>query len=140
VTRLGRGIVLLGLLLATGCSMLRQPVPTAAPVPPPTVTAEQVARAMQDDHFFSDYRGQTLLVQGTVSSVEQRNGETLVTLSSGLPTGVVCDVGNATAPAKAGDVVTARTQASNAQRSGSTVLLRPCSLGEASVGGLTPGG
>ena len=93
-----------------------------------TVTAEQVARAMQEDHFFSDYRGETLLVQGTVASVEQKNGETLIRLGTGLPTDVVCDVGTAATPVKAGDSLTAKAQADDAQRSSGSVLLRPCAV------------
>ncbi len=83
---------------------------------------------MQEDHFFSDYRGETLLVQGTASSVEQRNGETLITLGTGLPTAVVCDVGKAATTTKAGESVTVQAQAADAQRAAGTVLLKPCAV------------
>ncbi len=116
-------------LLATavaGCSILRENYSTPTPAPPVAVTAEQAARAMEQDEFFSDYRGETLLVQGTVSSVEQRNGETLIWFSTGIATGLVCDVGTAAPTVKAGDSATAKAQASDAQRSSGSVLLKPC--------------
>ncbi len=128
LTRLAGFAPILLAAAVAGCSILRQAEPTPAPQPPVTVTAEQAARAMQEDHFFSDYRGDTLLVQGTVSSVEQKNGETLIRLGTGLPTDIACDVGTAATTVKAGDAVTARSQASDAQRSPGSVLLKPCAV------------
>lgn len=127
-TRPGGWITLLLVFAVAGCSLLRQAGPTPAAVPTETVTTEQVARAMQEDHFFSDHRGETLLVQGTVSAVEQKNGETLIRLGTGLPSDVVCDVGTAATTVKAGDSVTAKAQAADAQRSPAAVLLRPCTV------------
>ncbi len=128
LARLSRFTPILLVAAVAGCSLLRESYPTPTPAPPVTVTAEQAARAMEEDHFFSDYRGETLLVKGTVSSVEQRNGETLVRLGTSLTTDVVCDVGTGAATVKAGDSATAKSQASDAQRSPGSVLLKPCTL------------
>ncbi len=128
LARLARFAPILLVAAVAGCSVLRQSSPTPTPLPPVTVTAEQVARAMQQDEFYSDYRGATLLVQGTVSTVEQRNGETLIWLGTTIPTKVVCDVGKASTSAKAGDTLTAKAQAADAQRSTDAVLLKPCEV------------
>jgi hypothetical protein len=43
----------------------------------------ELAEAMKHDHFFSSYRGSTLLVRGTVVSIHQTNGSVMVGLRTG---------------------------------------------------------
>jgi len=83
---------------------------------------------MADDSFFSDYRNEALLVRGTVSSVETASGATLVTLSTGLATAVVCDLGERATTIRAGDSITVLVNSSDVKRLPDEVLLSPCAV------------
>jgi hypothetical protein len=90
------------------------------------VTASQVAAAMQEDRFFSDYGQATLLVQGSVSSVSQQNGREIVDLRTGEPTKVLCDLAGPSAQVRDGETITVRVQGSDAQRDQGAVVLANC--------------
>ena len=45
-------------------------------------TPDQLANAMQQDAFYSDYRGRTLLVNATIVSVTDRAGAKIVKLAT----------------------------------------------------------
>ena len=127
------GLLLVGLLLmASGlpaCSIFRQQVaePTIT-LPVVHVTADQIAIAMQEDHFFSDYRSETLLVQGTISTVSQQGSSTTVVLSTSVATAVLCDLGTQTTALHAGDAITVSAQSDAAQRADNAIVLKNCSI------------
>ena len=123
-----RAILLLLAVALSGCAFFREASPTEAPTPTVSVSAEQVAQAMADDSFFSDYRNEALLVRGTVSSVETASGATLVTLSTGLATAVVCDLGERATTIRAGDSITVLVNSSDVKRLPDEVLLSPCAV------------
>ncbi len=91
------------------------------------LTANEVAQAMQDDRFFSDYGSSILLVQGEISSVEQQGTFTVVALRTDSPEEVACEIAaGSTAPV--GQMVTVRARSADAQRSGPIVVLHDCHL------------
>jgi hypothetical protein len=92
------------------------------------VTADDIARAMQEDHFFSDYDQDTLLVRGTVGSVTRQNNDLLVELDTSIETYVLCDLGTASPKLQAGDTITVTARGADAQRASSAVLLMNCHI------------
>jgi hypothetical protein len=126
-------IILLILLLAgsytlSACSLLRQQVatPTAQVV---HVTADEIALAMQEDHFYSDYDPDALMVQGMVTDVRQVNKDYILEMATQIDTKVLCDFGSQAPNAKKGDSIEVFSpQASQAQRQPNAVLLVNCSI------------
>jgi hypothetical protein len=119
------------LLSVSACSALREEAPDGRPTaatPLVRVTADQVATAMQEDHFYSDYRGDTLLVQGTVSHVYQQNSDTVAELRTSAPTKVLCNLGSHSSPVHVGDTLIVSASAADAQRQESAVMLVNCSV------------
>jgi len=111
----------------SACENFRSPVPTPPPEQTVQLTANEVAQAMQDDRFFSDYGSSILLVRGEISSVEQQGTFTVVALRTGSPEEVACEIAaGATAPM--GQMVTVRARSADAQRAGPTVVLHNCHL------------
>jgi hypothetical protein len=121
--------MLLFLAVLPACGLLRQPVQKPAGSPPTAqVTADEIARAMQEDHFFSDYRLTTLVVQGTVASVDHQGKDRVVTLGTSIPTHVLCDLGVQPYNGKKGDAITVQSPSSGAERAPSAVLLKNCQI------------
>ncbi len=119
------------------CSLMREPQPVSQPnatlpIVFPTVhaTADQVARAMQEDHFFSDYGQTTLLVQGTVSSVNTQDNDVIVALETSVPTKVLCDLGDHPTTVQVGDSITVKSDypQRDASRQSFAVMLKNCSI------------
>src|SRR5215208_5313141 len=80
--------LLIGVSLLTACATtFREPTPTPAVV---QVSADQIALAMQEDHFFSDYRLGTLQVTGTVAAIIEGHDAYVVELETSIPTVVRC--------------------------------------------------
>jgi len=78
----------------SGCGSQHATPTTPQPTPPiVNATARQVARAMMQDRFFATYDGTTLRVRGRVSTVRTRGHDTIITLRTGVPAKVLCDVG-----------------------------------------------
>ncbi len=120
------GAAAAALSLLAGCDTLRG---TPIPTPTPTVvqvTAQQIAQAMQEDHFFSDYRGDILRVRGMVDEVAQSGGETVVTLSTTIPTVVRCHVTGDVPALTAGVEVT--VESPEGQREDGAVGLLRCRI------------
>ena len=90
------------------------------------VTPNQIAEAMKGDHFYRDYRENTLLVKGTVSSVKQNNNDLVVNFKSNSTFGAVCDFGSSSATIHQGDIITVISEAGSAERQPSAVLLKNC--------------
>ncbi len=130
-------IILLLLAMLSACQYLREPSPTPAPIPSPNpaypvvhLTADQAARAMEDDEFFSDYGQSTLLIQGTVSATRRQDADLLITLDTTVPTKITCDLANYLGIVRVGDTVTIQSAypRRDASRQGSTLMLKNCTL------------
>jgi hypothetical protein len=120
--------VLLGALAA--CSIFREASPTPRPTTVASVTANQVAQAMDNDEFYSTYGHTTLLIQGTVAALDPQPGHFTVTLDTGVRTKVLCDLGQQTAPVKVGDSITVRSAdpENDVQRQNASVFIKNCTL------------
>jgi hypothetical protein len=129
------GLALLFLPLA-GCGVFLASRPTPASVPtwpPMQVTADQVAQAMQEDHFYEDYGQSSLFIHGTVSAVSAQNNDAIVELASSIPTKVRCDLGHQAPAVHVGDPITvqAADPETDAIREPSAVLIKNCRLSRA---------
>lgn len=119
-----RVATLLSVALAlSACSLVSE-----LSVPPHTVpvSADQIALAMQEDHFFSDYRNATLVVSGTVASVTSENGDAIIELATSIPTKVRCDLGAGPVAVRVGEPV--KVTSSDGERVPDAVLLRDCAV------------
>ena len=116
--------LLLVALIASACGLVSE-----LTVPPHTVSvsADQIALAMQEDRFFSDYRNAKLLVSGTVADVTSEDGETIIELATSIPTKVRCDLGPSTVAVQVGAPITVTS--SDGERIPDAILLRGCALG-----------
>lgn len=91
-------------------------------------TPDQLATAMQNDVFFSDYGASTLLIDATVASVITRAGVTTVTVVTTSRSTLACDLGQLSTTAHAGDAVILVAEGAGAQRQSAGVLLQGCTL------------
>ncbi len=134
-----RRFVIMIVLVASmaACSLLREPQtvspPNATlPIVFPTVhaTADQVARAMQEDRFFADYGQTTLFIQGTVLSVDKQDNNVIVALETSVPIKVLCDLGDHPTTAHVGDSITVKSDypQRDASRQSSAVMLKNCGI------------
>jgi hypothetical protein len=89
-------------------------------------TPHQLAEAMKQDRFFSDYRQSALLVTGTIASVTQGDGHLLVAFKTGSTYGTACDLGALTAAPRVGQTFTVLTVGQAAERLPAGVLLHDC--------------
>lgn len=89
-------------------------------------TPHELAEAMRQDRFFSDYRKSALLVSGTVASVGRRDGHLIVGLRTGSSYGASCDLGTASVAPHVGETLTVLTVGQAAERLPGGVLLRGC--------------
>ncbi len=122
--------LLLLVFILSACGVFREQVPTPTPQPADTssVTADEIAQAMQEDHFYADYRGMTLVIHSTLASLNQQSGEWMLELKTTGSEKVFCDLGHQTTSAQVGDAVTVQSPGSDAQRDGSAVILGNCVL------------
>ena len=90
------------------------------------VTPHQLAEAMKDDRFYSDYRKSAVLVGDTVASVGRRDGHLIVGLRTGSSYGASCDLGTASVAPHVGETLTVLTVGQAAERLPGGVLLRGC--------------
>jgi len=121
--RMVLGLAMLVIALS-GCSLVGI---ATAPARTVSVSADQIASAMQGDHFYSDYRNATLVVSGTVTAVTSDGGDTVLELATSIPTKVRCDIGTARTSIRVGAAVTVTS--SDGERVPSAVLLRDCRPG-----------
>lgn len=89
------------------------------------VTATEIANAMKDDRFYSDYGDNALVVVGTISSTSTHGNDVIATLKADSSFQVLCDLGTQPRP-QVGDHITVLAQGSDAQRQQSAVLLTNC--------------
>lgn len=128
-----------GFLLAgvDACGTAQKSSRPPRPQPQPTfptahVTARQVVTAMNDDNFFADYGQTTLLIRGTVASVNRHGHDTVIGLGTTLPAKVLCDLGSRRPSVRVRDVIT--IESVNPQRAASRVsagvMLTNCRIHE----------
>ncbi len=132
------GIVVLFLASLSACQYLREPRTTAPPVASPNpalpvvhATADQVARAMQADEFFSEYGQSTLLIQGTVFSVKrQDNSDLIIGLDTTVPTKVMCNLGRYLGIVRVGTIITIQSAypQRDASRQASSIMFNNCTI------------
>jgi len=127
------GIICLLFTSLAACGGLREPQPAAQPnpiLPIVHVTSDQIARAMQEDRFFAVYGQTTLLIQGTVLSVNQQGNDLVVALDTSLSIKVLCDIGSQSAAVHVGDTITVKSAypERDASRQPSAVMLKNCSI------------
>lgn len=84
----------------------------------------QLAEAMRQDRFYSDYRKSSLLVTGTVASVSRGGGQLIVGFATGSSYGASCDLGAAVAAPRVGQTFTVLALGEAAERLPAGVLLR----------------
>jgi hypothetical protein len=125
------GVILLGVIYLAACSALREPrrIPPLTATPAIVqVTADEIAQAMQEDRFFSDYGQNTLLVRGVLASLYWQNNVHVAALSTSIQTTVLCDLGSATTSVRPGNTITITAPAADAQRASFAVMLRNCKV------------
>jgi hypothetical protein len=94
------------------------------------VSASAAARAMQDDHFYSDYGDKVLVVEGTVATVESAAGGPHVALRTDTAFGLTCTVSGPAGGSQlsVGAVVSLVAIGGTAQREPSSVNLPDCRI------------
>jgi hypothetical protein len=91
------------------------------------VTATDIANAMKDDHFYSDYGQSTLLLDGTVVSVSTRGNDLIAEFKTNSAYQALCDLGahSASGP-HVGDRILVIAEGASGERQPSAVLLHNC--------------
>jgi hypothetical protein len=123
---------LAGLLaLAVGCRLSRPASPAASPAPDAvvtTVTADDVARAMQEDRFFAQYGQTPLRIDGTVLAVTKDGNGRGVELNTSVSTKVWCDTASMTPAIEVGSTLTVLSMnpRSDASRDGPAIRIANC--------------
>ncbi|HVU59487.1 MAG TPA: hypothetical protein VHC98_01475 [Candidatus Saccharimonadales bacterium] len=91
------------------------------------VTAVQIADAMQQDHFYSDYGSAALIFSGRLVNLQQKAGTTLAVFQTGRPYTVTCQFAEAS-QVHTGDTITVVAPGGSADRQPHGVLLHHCVL------------
>jgi hypothetical protein len=102
----------------------------ASPSAKPTVvriTAEDAARAMAADRFFSDYEQAILVISGRVGDVTPSGNNARIALTTSSAAVVICETFGAPS-VTIGDTIQVRVRGSDALRDDAGVLLRNCEL------------
>jgi hypothetical protein len=107
------------------------PAPTVpSPSATPTIvriTADDAARAMAGDTFYSDYGQAILAISGRVSDVTVAGNDSRIALATSTAAVVICETFGAP-DVKAGDTIQVRVRATDALRDDAGVLLRSCEI------------
>ena len=89
-------------------------------------TPHELAEAMRQDRFFSDYRQSALLVTGTIASVTRGTDHLIVAFRTGSTFGASCDLGALTTAPHVGETFTVLTVGQAAERLPAGVRLNDC--------------
>jgi hypothetical protein len=89
-------------------------------------TPHELAEAMKQDHFFSDYRQSALLVTGTIASVVGGKDHLIVAFKTGSTYGASCDLGALPAARRVGETFTVLAVGQAAERLPAGVRLHGC--------------
>lgn len=90
------------------------------------VSAHQAAQAMKNDEFFSDYKENTLIIRGKVSSATKQGAGTKVGLETSSTYQLFCDLSNDSSNFKVGDNIVIEAIGGSAVRQSSAVLMPDC--------------
>lgn len=90
------------------------------------VTTTQMASAMREDRFWSTYRENTLLFNGTITSMDRHFPNTKVELKTSDKYSVSCMLENERKSLKVGDTLKFESETYQAARQPSGVLLHKC--------------
>lgn len=89
------------------------------------VNVEELANAMQDDSFYSQYGGVTVIFSAKVASAKHKDNATLVTFTTNRPYSVTCQFPHNIAT-KPGQTMSIVAPAGSADRQKHGVLLHDC--------------
>ena len=92
------------------------------------ITPTQAANAMKDDHFWSSYRENTLLITGDVISVSKSSNNTVVGFKTDSSYGAECSFANFSGTITKGQTIKVITIANAAEREPAGVKLNNCLL------------
>ncbi|HSX35681.1 MAG TPA: hypothetical protein VLH84_01975 [Patescibacteria group bacterium] len=90
------------------------------------VQASQLAAAMKGDHFYTDYRENTLIMVGQVLSVSQNSNVTQVAFATGSSEVTACALAKGVSVPTPGSVITILSEGAHASRLPNGVLLTGC--------------
>lgn len=91
-------------------------------------TPDQIAAAMQNDQFYSDYNEATLVVDGVVTSVHGDGGGGLVEFQTHGGFAMQCQFDQYPTTIHAGELISVMTEGAAAERLTAAVVLRGCLL------------
>jgi hypothetical protein len=91
-------------------------------------TPDQLAAAMQNDQFYSDYNEDTLVVRGLVASLAGDGSGAVLQFQTQSAFTTRCQFDQYPATVHPGDTISVIAEGATAQRLTSAVLLRGCSL------------
>jgi hypothetical protein len=103
---------------------------TPSPSSTPTVvriSADDAARAMAGDHFYSDYGQAILVISGRVGDISVTGNNSRIALATSTAAVVICETFGAP-DVKTGDTLQVRVRATDALRDDAGVLLRSCEV------------
>jgi hypothetical protein len=89
-------------------------------------TPDQIANAMEGDYFYSNYRENTLIVQGVVASVDMQNGSQIIGFKTSSSYQALCTMSTPSSTIKVGDNITILTEGPIAERESTAVMLVGC--------------
>lgn len=92
------------------------------------VGPEQLATAMQQDHFYSTYSQSTLLVTGTIESVSKQGNHLVATFKTSASFKAQCDLGGNDQNLPTNREITLITEGGTALRLSNAILLTNCTL------------
>jgi len=92
------------------------------------ITPTQAANAMKDDHFWSSYRENTLLITGDVTAVVKSGDNTIVSFKTNSAYGAECSFTNFSGMITKNQTIKVMTIANAAEREPSGVKLNNCLL------------
>ena len=117
--------------LAVALAACAAPVSSApSPSATPTVvriSADDAARAMAGDRFYSDYGQSILVISGRVGDITLTGNNSRIALATSTAAVVICETFGAP-DVKTGDAISVRVRASDALRDDAGVLLRSCEV------------
>jgi len=112
----------------TACASPAPSTPSASATPTVVrITADDAARAMAGDHFYSDYGQAILVISGRVGGITVTGNNSRVALTTSTAAVVLCETFGAP-DVKTGDTISVRVRATDALRDDAGVLLRSCEV------------
>ena len=115
-------------LSLVACAAAGPPAPSPSPTPTVVrISADDAARAMAGDHFYSDYGEAILVITGRVGDITVTGNNSRIALVTSTAAVVLCETFGAP-DVKAGDAISVRVRATDALRDDAGVLLRSCEV------------